>query len=530
MAKILPFWKSDQRTAAPSSLSEAGLVSGQMIDTASRESLRGGDWSNQELADLYRVKQLLERAGVPVSIDRGLTDEGDPWFVFCDAHDEVFVHLCRLNGVFLLDSPNIDSPLRGDDFSQLIDSFVRRAAPPQINSNVVQLRPREGLYLHPAVMLTALIWSLYIASDELVGVAHAEEGGGHLPLLGLEGAGGFAGEITLEQAAQTLYNASQDASLDDKGLVFRGPNDRTGSEATGTGSIGTGSSTTSYTMAASISAIALSFGFFSPEIATYVQEALLFGERRQDDKAASSEAAHNRLADADVLAGEGHAGAVQHERPLEDQATASAEDVPQMVLTQGEPDGRSFSKHVIAVDSAVLDDRDVGFPTAAGFETSAVVTVAVAEESPSSNERNLTDLARFLASDLTVSGTATSYKIGGVTMVASFDVHNILGASIEKSFGGSYASVGDVIVGPQPASQSNPFPQFDDAVRDFVNYLLGKMQSVEFVALANEIIFIDLSAFDSSDDVSYAKSWVMTDGSLISTVGHLSDFVDFGLA
>jgi hypothetical protein len=30
------------------------------------------DWSNQELADLYRVKRLLDAAGVPNELDRGL--------------------------------------------------------------------------------------------------------------------------------------------------------------------------------------------------------------------------------------------------------------------------------------------------------------------------------------------------------------------------------------------------------------------------------------------------------------------------
>ena len=37
------------------------------------------DWGNQELADLFRVKQLLSGANVPVETMRGVTDEGDPW-------------------------------------------------------------------------------------------------------------------------------------------------------------------------------------------------------------------------------------------------------------------------------------------------------------------------------------------------------------------------------------------------------------------------------------------------------------------
>lgn len=36
------------------------------------------DWSNQELANIYRVKKLLDAAGVVNSLERGVTDEGIP--------------------------------------------------------------------------------------------------------------------------------------------------------------------------------------------------------------------------------------------------------------------------------------------------------------------------------------------------------------------------------------------------------------------------------------------------------------------
>ena len=33
-------------------------------------------WNNQELAEFYRIKGLLDRAGLIVDVDHGLTDEG----------------------------------------------------------------------------------------------------------------------------------------------------------------------------------------------------------------------------------------------------------------------------------------------------------------------------------------------------------------------------------------------------------------------------------------------------------------------
>ena len=39
-------------------------------------------WNNQEIADFYRAADILKRAGLDVEIDSGMTDEGEPWFVF----------------------------------------------------------------------------------------------------------------------------------------------------------------------------------------------------------------------------------------------------------------------------------------------------------------------------------------------------------------------------------------------------------------------------------------------------------------
>jgi len=39
-----------------------------------------------------------------------------------------------------------------------------------------------------------------------------------------------------------------------------------------------------------------------------------------------------------------------------------------------------------------------------------------------------------------------------------------------------------------------------------------------------------MSAFDDADDVTYTRSWSFDDGGVISTIGHLQDFIDFGLA
>ena len=81
------------------------------------------DWTNQELASIYRVRSLLEAAGVSTAVERGLSDEGEPWCVFCRADGEVFMHLCRIDGRYLLGQPELARPLAGDTFAELVDSF-----------------------------------------------------------------------------------------------------------------------------------------------------------------------------------------------------------------------------------------------------------------------------------------------------------------------------------------------------------------------------------------------------------------------
>jgi len=61
-----------------------------------------GDWSQRELQEFYRVEGALTKSGVGISTDRGLTDEGEPWFVFFrQENEEVIVHFARIGGEYV---------------------------------------------------------------------------------------------------------------------------------------------------------------------------------------------------------------------------------------------------------------------------------------------------------------------------------------------------------------------------------------------------------------------------------------------
>src|SRR5690606_13297609 len=82
------------------------------------------DWSTQEIADFYRAHRLLAENGAGIGIDRGLTDEGEPWMAFFDtvSHD-VFLHIARIDDYCHLVCDTFGLKLSAADIPSLIAQF-----------------------------------------------------------------------------------------------------------------------------------------------------------------------------------------------------------------------------------------------------------------------------------------------------------------------------------------------------------------------------------------------------------------------
>ena len=120
---------------------------------AFRQKQKVQDWSNAELAELYRVVDILSRAGVAIDTDKGLSDEGDPWFVFCRADTgDVIVHFARIGNQFVAVSAVTDDVVRGPNFRKIAEALVNRQ--PLV---LPAPAPGQKLFLHPTVLLTALV-------------------------------------------------------------------------------------------------------------------------------------------------------------------------------------------------------------------------------------------------------------------------------------------------------------------------------------------------------------------------------------
>ena len=121
-------------------------------------------WTNDELAELYRVVDLLGRAGLAVTTDMGMSDEGDPWFVFCRVdNEEVIAHFARIDGHFVAASIAVDETFRGANFRQIVDRMV--SSQPLV---VPKPGPGSRLMMHPAVLLTAFVATALAHSEKML--------------------------------------------------------------------------------------------------------------------------------------------------------------------------------------------------------------------------------------------------------------------------------------------------------------------------------------------------------------------------
>ncbi|MEO9901165.1 MAG: hypothetical protein ABJF28_10260 [Nisaea sp.] len=128
----------------------------------SREKQPQG-WSTQEIAEFYRISDIMARAGLRVEIDQGVTDEGEPWLVFVRPEtDDVVAHFARIDGFFVSVSSLTQDVYRGRDVRSVINQMLERHP-------LMVPRSEEGgkLFLHPSVVLTAFVAAAFVmAIDE----------------------------------------------------------------------------------------------------------------------------------------------------------------------------------------------------------------------------------------------------------------------------------------------------------------------------------------------------------------------------
>jgi hypothetical protein len=124
---------------------------------------RSRDWSAQELAEFYRVQTSLARIGMTVSVDRGLSDEGEPWFVFCREPDgEPIIHFARIDSCYVMAGSVLGELLRGLDLRTLVAKALERE---EMRRAALRGANADGtVSWHPAALVSVLVGIVYFFS------------------------------------------------------------------------------------------------------------------------------------------------------------------------------------------------------------------------------------------------------------------------------------------------------------------------------------------------------------------------------
>lgn len=130
-----------------------------------RKKIDSGEWRSDELAECYRIVGLLARSGLPVSIDSGLTDEGEPWAIILrEDTGDVLLHMARLNQSFVVVSAAGPIAQRGESLRAVLDTAVRTGGLAMLTRHSAAA-DSEILRLHPATLIAAFIVAAWVHTE-----------------------------------------------------------------------------------------------------------------------------------------------------------------------------------------------------------------------------------------------------------------------------------------------------------------------------------------------------------------------------
>jgi hypothetical protein len=143
------------------------------------------DWTTQELAELYRVCDRLVEAGLRVSLQRGLSDEGEPWAVFeRDESSDVIVHIARIDGCLIVVNNSTEQVYRGVDFRAVTEQMLHDAPlalPRRHHDPKVVYHPRAVFTAFVAAAVVVMEFARNVesahAADAAKGAEAASQGG-----------------------------------------------------------------------------------------------------------------------------------------------------------------------------------------------------------------------------------------------------------------------------------------------------------------------------------------------------------------
>ena len=500
------------------------------------------DWTNQELASLYRAQRLLSLTGVSFDVDRGLSDEGEPWFIFLDETQQVLAHFCRIGGSYHLDSRAQTHLLTAPSLEALVGCFARRnemlqmADSGESRVDVIDFSKavRTGVLMHPSTSLAALIWSAYILADGLVLPAWSEDS----DRPSLAGTDVNIDLVTNDVEGQLIAPIELLTEVSETtGLIY----DAEAREANASAPVilfGCGASYVMNVIALGLTTLSASYGL--SKLAMPVN--LLLPE--SDDTVSAVSLAHRELTN-EIYADYANffvdlPSAVNLLSQVTFGKDQTTDELKAANLEAGDVNYTSIFLETLQSTTTVMQDsgiellwKDQAPPVSQAGDVPSIATKA--EETDAALD--VGHLSKSLAnqdffSDLSEFNVVEVSEVIEMAQVLTSMALPVLGGSVLlEGTGADLTSERGTVLDPSLATvdPTITYALFDQDAHDFVVYLLHKEQDLQRTKYDGEVILVDVDALGGGGGAVYARSWSFDDGSVLSTIGLKSDFELFGL-
>lgn len=498
---------------------------------------RVGFWSNQELAEFYRVKNIFAQLNLPVILDLGVSDEGDPWLVFCNHSGDVFAHFCRIDQDYYLDSPGIEEPIIARNLRDLVDGFTQQQTSAKKKSDELN---NKVVILHPSILLAATVLALYFE----IGSDHSYAANSSM-------------DTQISSQDGDIIDVSMIAALD-QSSAQKSHDVITHAELQGAPIVEKNSSASNFYTLSAIIGISTHFSSSDQALAKVIDVAIMGdGTITEQTRHSNTKAAADNLPE--------DLSRFDRQKSFEhfDNSSVSS-SAPYIAVI----DQRSNEK-ILSINSSndlniknILDELDTLLSsTTVDLSKFEMARPAYAEalqnvDQEKNFDLNFGEVKKSLLGSL-LGLTSTKRDVNFVETNGLADLLSKLSkimnfekvidySQVENNFS-SQTKDGQIIsvitpkfdqslISIDPLAAINEhistpdlseMSVYNDQVSMLINFILTKGDKIDIVSLPKELLFVDLDALDSQPELVTAKSWITSDHGVISVIGYSKDFGGF---
>ena len=447
--------------------------------------------------------------------------------------------------------------VEGHSLNDLVEAYVKQmgmahTSTSRVRHNIIQLANEKGrkVEVHPAAALAALIWTIYLQSDELSAAIlsddddRALEAAADLPsppaffdAMDAEETASFAlAEEAALLSTETRIVLDSDPDHAEKSVLLTTPANYVG--------IG-------------LSALALTYGL-DPFIGGTMEETKSLTTGNVDDRTKVSTAEQKSLevmllsisgADWNILQNFGEHAEGIWSSLLDFDLFANSLVSPQVETIASE------LMQAMEITVSLLTSEQLSKAPLLALKVGSEVFSSMRSKAYPLEDEGGRDLSEMVLAEASqVKETAYRDDVSVINMPESYvESSYVLSsalptdvAAVLKEYG--FSTTGNIITNAtaqeylagfkQTSAKSNveavlpgedKNDKYDQSVSDFISFLMINAEDVQMISYEAELVIIDEATLYEDSSLTYMKSWELDDGGRISTIGLKADFEAFDL-